>query len=206
VKPRIIAGEHRGRRLFVPKEEIRPTADRTKESLFSTLESILARVRPAAAVGSSEIWAGIRVIDFCAGTGALGLEALSRGAAWATFVDAAPACVAVIRRNLTLCDLGARARVLHADARRPPVLDPEATILFVDPPYDLDLDLVTILHAIARSRNPVGDAVLAVEHRRTVALPDTLSTWERLRERRFGETQVTLFGSGVYRPGADVAE
>ncbi len=204
MKPRIIAGEHRGRRLFVPKEEIRPTADRTKESLFSTLESILARVRPEATVGSSEIWAGIRVIDLFAGTGALGLEALSRGAAWATFIDAAPACVAVIQRNLTLCDLAARARVLQADARRPPRLDPDATILFVDPPYDLDP--VTLLQTIARARNPVGDAVLVVEHRRTVALPDTLSTWERLRERRFGETQVTLFGSGAFRPAADVAE
>lgn len=120
---RIIAGEWRGRTIEAPPGSVtRPTADRVRETLFSMLVSRL---------GSFE---GLRVADLFAGSGALGLEALSRGAAHARFVEANAMAAAAIRRNLEALSAGARAHVMIGSALLLPKAEPFDLIL-ADPPY-----------------------------------------------------------------------
>jgi 16S rRNA (guanine966-N2)-methyltransferase len=130
---RIIAGEWRGRKLAAPEgDATRPTADRTRETLFSMLVS---------RIGSFE---GLRVADLFAGSGALGLEALSRGAAHATFVEQDPAAIRAIRSNISAlraqaqCDVKAASVLTLGPAKEP--LD----ILFLDPPYGTGAGAVAI--------------------------------------------------------------
>jgi 16S rRNA (guanine966-N2)-methyltransferase len=121
---RIIAGTWRGRPLEAPAGmATRPTADRVRETLFSMLASRL---------GSFE---DLRVADLFAGSGALGLEALSRGAASATFVDSSAAAAAVIKRNADKLGAGERIRVLSSSALALPRSEP-FHLIFADPPYE----------------------------------------------------------------------
>lgn len=124
---RIVAGEQRGRRLVAPKgHSTRPTADRVRQALYNVLEH-----------GS---WgrglAGVRVLDLFAGSGALGLEALSRGAAYCLFVDQDRAARAAIERNLDDLGVSSRAKLLTADASRlGRTLEAPFDLAFLDPPY-----------------------------------------------------------------------
>ncbi|MPY94276.1 MAG: 16S rRNA (guanine(966)-N(2))-methyltransferase RsmD [Acidimicrobiia bacterium] len=124
---RVVAGTARGRRLVAPPgSRVRPTSDRVREAIFNAL-------------GSLDAVDGARVVDLFAGTGALGIEALSRGAAHVTFVDADRRAIDAVRENLAVTDVGGEAVVLAADAiehlRR---LGPGARydLAFCDPPYD----------------------------------------------------------------------
>src|SRR5688500_15703510 len=120
---RIIAGEWRGRKLVAPAGmDTRPTADRTRETLFSMLASRL---------GSFE---DLRVADLYAGSGALGLEALSRGAAFACFVEQDASAVAAIRSNAATLGAGIRAQVMSRSAATLPASQP-FDLIFADPPY-----------------------------------------------------------------------
>jgi 16S rRNA (guanine966-N2)-methyltransferase len=120
---RIIAGEWRGRSLDAPPGQgTRPTADRVRETLFSMLTSRL---------GSFD---GLRVADLFAGSGALGLEAVSRGAAFATFVEKHAAAAAAIRRNAERLGAAGRIRILGGSALALPASDP-FDLVFADPPY-----------------------------------------------------------------------
>ena len=122
---RIVAGAFKGRRLSSPKDNrIRPTSDRLRESLFNRL----------AHRGDFDI-AGARVADLFAGTGALGLEALSRGAAEAVFVEQSRAASRLIRDNIAALGLGGRAQVLAVDARKLPAAATSFDLIFLDPPY-----------------------------------------------------------------------
>src|SRR5688572_13135087 len=122
---RVIAGDARGTRLVRAPAGVRPVSDRVREGLFSSLGARLE---------------GARVLDLYAGTGAVGIEALSRGAAHATFVDRAPAAIAAVRDNLRRTGLDGRAAVLRSDVRRflerLPADPPGFDLVFVDPPYD----------------------------------------------------------------------
>lgn len=122
---RVIGGAARGRSLrSLPGRDIRPTADRVREALFNILQAEVA---------------GGRFLDLFAGTGAVGIEALSRGAAAATFVEQRRRHAALIRRNLEACGLSGRARVLEGDVlallRRAPVGEEPYGLVFLDPPY-----------------------------------------------------------------------
>jgi 16S rRNA (guanine966-N2)-methyltransferase len=120
---RIIAGEWRGRKLVAPAgRETRPTADRTRETLFSMLASRL---------GSFD---GLRVADLYAGSGALGLEALSRGASHATFVENERAAIKAIEANVATLDAAARTAMRAMSAARLPGSEP-FDLIFADPPY-----------------------------------------------------------------------
>ena len=120
---RIIAGKWRGRPLEAPPgQSTRPTADRVRETLFSML---------ASRIGSFE---HLRVADLFAGSGALGLEALSRGAASATFVEKDAAAAAAIKRNAEKLGASHRVRIIQASALELPVSDP-FDLIFADPPY-----------------------------------------------------------------------
>jgi len=168
---RVVAGLAGGRRLRAPAgRKVRPTSERVREALFNSLGSL----------GAVD---GATVVDLFAGTGALGIEALSRGAVSATFVDADLQAIRVIKDNLRVTGLGDRARVVHADVFRfladgfPDPFD----LAFADPPYAFD-DWPTLLGAL-RAR------VVAIEARSHVALAEG---WRPLRSKRYGDTVVTL--------------
>jgi 16S rRNA (guanine966-N2)-methyltransferase len=166
---RIVAGEFGGRRLRVPRDgRVRPTADRVREAWMSILASELE---------------GARILDLFAGSGALGLEALSRGAAHATFVELAPGSLEALRANVETLGVGDRATVRRGDALRfVRDLPPGAyDVAFADPPYSTDAAerLVALVRAEPFAR------ILSVEHPadRPLAGDDT---------RRYGDTAVTF--------------
>jgi 16S rRNA (guanine966-N2)-methyltransferase len=170
---RIIAGEWGGRSLRVPRDaRVRPTADRAREAWMSILQPSLA---------------GARVVDLFAGSGALGLEALSRGAAHADFVEIAPASLAALRENIAAFDAQARARVHRADALRfVTKVEPDTyDVAFADPPYRLGMAQRLVALWLQR---PFA-AILGVEHDPHEALPDGGDT------RLYGSTAITLFGA-----------
>lgn len=128
---RIVAGAWRGRALVAPAGAgTRPTADRVRQALFDMIWH--------APWGGREAVAGAAVLDAFAGTGALGLEALSRGAAAASFIEHDPAALAALRANIAACKAEASCRVLVGDALRPPPGTP-CRLVFLDPPYGKDL-------------------------------------------------------------------
>lgn len=133
---RIIAGEWRGRKLSTAEGmATRPTADRVRETLFSMLASRL---------GSFE---GLRVADLYAGSGALGLEALSRGAAFACFVEQDPRAIAAIRSNLGVLGADERARVLARSVEALPASEP-FDLVFADPPYERGSGSAAVAHIL----------------------------------------------------------
>jgi 16S rRNA (guanine966-N2)-methyltransferase len=126
---RVVAGRHRGRRLLAPPgETVRPTSDRAREALFN----ILSHGRLAA---EGIPFAGAAVLDAFAGTGAVGLEALSRGAAEAAFIEQDREALATLRRNIAMLGEGDRARIVPGDATRPPRAPSAYALAFLDPPY-----------------------------------------------------------------------
>ncbi|MBW3626137.1 MAG: 16S rRNA (guanine(966)-N(2))-methyltransferase RsmD [Actinobacteria bacterium] len=169
---RVVAGRARGRRLVSPRgRTVRPTSDRVREATFNALSSLDALEDAS-------------VLDLFAGSGALGIEALSRGAAAATFVDHDPAALAAVRANLATTGLAAAATVVRSEASRFVASGPgRFDVALLDPPYDFDgsswsglLDLV--------------DAGLAVlESDREI---DPGERWEPVRVKRYGATVVTL--------------
>lgn len=152
---RVIAGSARGRKLRAPPGRgVRPTADRVKEALFSSLGAAIP---------------GARVLDLYAGSGALAIEALSRGAAWATLVERDGAVAAVAAANLAHAGVGERAELLHMDAARF-VRDPRRgpfDVLFLDPPYDEPLPgLYRTVVALHRAGGLATGATVVVERDR----------------------------------------
>jgi 16S rRNA (guanine966-N2)-methyltransferase len=126
---RIVGGRHRGRRLVAPPgETVRPTSDRAREALFNILSH-----GDFATAGSP--FADANVLDAFAGTGAFGLEALSRGAAAAAFIETDRAALAALRRNLATLDEEDAAYVVGGDATRPPRAPYACAVAFLDPPY-----------------------------------------------------------------------
>ena len=166
---RIVGGEFRGRRLAIPKDpRVRPTADRVREAWMSILQDAIP---------------GARVLDLYAGSGALGLEALSRGAAGAEFVELAPASLAALRQNLDALGVESRATIHRGEALRfagrlPPV---SFDIAFADPPYDRD----DAARLVALFRQAPFARILAVEHPARTELTGD-------ETRRYGDTAITF--------------
>ena len=160
---RIVAGSAKGRTLAVPKSGTRPTSERVREALFSRLDHM-------------NVLEGATVLDLFAGTGALGLEALSRGAARATLVEKASAAARVASANVRAT--GLPARVVTADvraylgARSGEALTGENDLVFIDPPYDIpEGDMTTVLSALAPWVGP--DSLIVVERSTRAPAP----TW-----------------------------
>jgi 16S rRNA (guanine966-N2)-methyltransferase len=168
---RIIAGKWRGRRINAPSgDRVRPTGDRVREAWMNIVQPWLP---------------GARVLDLFAGSGALGLEALSRGAEVVDFVDDAPKSLQLIRANADLLGAGSEAVTHRADALKyVERLTPHAyDVAFADPPYDFGVATQLAEHWLT---TPFSD-ILGVEHRATERLPET---GER---RKYGGTVVTIF-------------
>lgn len=140
---RIIAGDHRSRRVAVPSVGTRPMADRVRESLFAVLAPRIA---------------GARFADLCAGSGAVGIEALSRGAAHAWFIERSREALAVIHKNLTMLKLTDRATVVGADVLEAlNVSDTTFDLIVADPPYDDRAVTEGILARCAATGGPLAD-------------------------------------------------
>ncbi|MEA2662354.1 MAG: hypothetical protein QOH08_1926 [Chloroflexota bacterium] len=169
---RVIAGEAKGRRLVVPKGGgTRAATDRIRETLFAILEPVLADAE---------------VLDLFAGAGTLGIEALSRGAARATFVDRAPTAIAALRTNLETTGFGARATVVRADALAYLDGPVRADIAFCDPPFaDVALHGAVLAKVAAPERLVVARALR--KH-----LPDIPPTLRIARTKEIGEETLLL--------------
>lgn len=180
---RIIAGAWRGRPLVAPEgRATRPTSDRAREGLFSMLQSRL---------GTFE---GLRVADLFAGTGALGLEALSRGAAFCTFVDSDRNAIVALQRNLAAFDARERADVRSQAIEYAPPPPAPCDIVLMDPPYGTGLAET----ALARVANPGWVAPGGFVSIETAGEPLTLPPgFETAAERRFGKAYLTLFRRAV---------
>lgn len=185
---RIVAGTLRGRALATPKDErTRPTSDRVRESMFNILAHGAARVDLT----------GARVIDLFAGTGALGIEAVSRGAAFALFVEEDPAARAVIRTNVESFGLTGQTKIFRRDATD---LGPAAQLgqfdlALLDPPYGSGLGDRALASLLAGGwLRPGAMAVLEERVGASVLVPQGLSQVDR---RTYGETQVLFLKSPV---------
>ncbi|OYX23496.1 MAG: 16S rRNA (guanine(966)-N(2))-methyltransferase RsmD [Rhodobacterales bacterium 32-66-7] len=181
---RIIGGTRRGLRLTGVGEgdveaHLRPTSDRVREAIFNLLIN----------GGHGNPVAGARVLDLFAGTGALGLEALSRGAAEVTFVDDGAKALALLRANIARMRAGGETRVLRLDATRlGKAPNAPFTLVFLDPPYG----------------KAMGEAALAAAHMGGWLAPEAMIVWEEstapvpppgfrsIDQRRYGDTLVTL--------------
>lgn len=184
---RIVAGRHRGRQLESPDDlPVRPTSDRARESLFNILEH--GRLAPG---GLSPV-RGARVLDAFCGTGALGLEALSRGAAHAVFIDSDPAALKLARRNAAKLGETARATFLLADATHPPPPAGGAcTLVFVDPPYDAELVGPTLSALLQRGWLAPGAVAIAETQRRTD--PAAIGGLQIVDDRHYGKARVVFY-------------
>ena len=179
---RIVAGNLRGRKLAsVNGLRIRPTADRVREALFNILDR-----RPVEAA----------VLDLFAGTGALGIEALSRDARIAVFVENGTQTLAALRKNIGLCRIEARSRVIRWDIRKnlnclktyPRYFD----LVFMDPPYRQSLVQPTFNHLLD-IRTLAPQALVVVEHDPTEIIRPPASTLAGVDSRRYGRTQLSFF-------------
>lgn len=188
---RIIAGLHKGRRLLSPQtDEVRPTSGRVKEALFSILGDRIAEAT---------------VLDLFAGTGAIGIEALSRGAARVIFVESHPISLKLLQANLTQCGLlensdiypaGARA-FLKQGSHREKTFD----IIFADPPYRED-SVNTVLPLLGQSAMMLPHTVVILEHLTKYQIPPHVGPLNRVRQYRYGDTTLSLFRLAEKAPGS----
>jgi 16S rRNA (guanine966-N2)-methyltransferase len=188
---RIVAGRFRGRPIATPAHEgLRPTSDRVREAVFN----ILAHSIDGFAVD------GARVVDLFAGTGALGLEALSRGAAFCLFIDTEAEARGLIRRNVEAFGLTGESKIFRRDATDLGTAGPRdvANLAFLDPPYGLGLGDVALASLVTGGWLAPG-AVVVVEERDgvVVQLPVGLIEFDR---RRYGDTQVIFARFGQVGP------
>lgn len=176
---RVIAGTLGGRRLEgPPRTGVRPTSDRVREALFEVL---------GAAVEDA------RVLDLYSGTGAVGIEALSRGATWCDFVESDPKAQAVIRENLTRTALLDVTKLYPiAVARALSRLQGPYDLVVADPPYEYDRAESELTQVIT-SGLLSPDGILAVEHSQRKPWPQALGGRAQLASRRYGDTRVTLY-------------
>jgi 16S rRNA (guanine966-N2)-methyltransferase len=179
---RVIAGSHKGRRLLSPAaNDIRPTSGRVKEALFSILGDRIS---------------GASMLDLFAGTGAIGIEALSRGAARAIFVEAHPASLKLLKTNLDQCGLFGNTEVYPGELRT--FLQHAARtgltfdIIFADPPY-CDDSASTLLPLLGQSAMILPHTVVILEHPTKHQIPPQVGPLNRVRQYRYGDTSLSLF-------------
>ena len=177
---RVITGSARGRRLNAPKGlDTRPTSDRVKEAMFSIIQFEVQEAE---------------VLDLFAGSGQLGIEALSRGARRAVMVDQSGEAMSTIADNLDHTQLRDRARMVQADCSSFLRNDPcEYDVAFLDPPYGQD-KLSAVIELVAKRMRPGG--IILCECRRGETLPETAGILTSRRDYRYGKTQVTTYRGG----------
>ncbi len=183
---RIAGGEFRGRVLHAPKGlDVRPTQDRVREALFSMLQNEIG---------------GTRFLDLFAGSGSVGLEALSRGAATATFVEQSPQSLASITKNIAMLKAELRCSVIRADvyawlaAAHGSFDGLDFDIAYADPPYALGAErgYADMLERLANG-GFVKSGGLFVAEMRHGQMPDVSPSWELCRDRTYGQTRLAVY-------------
>jgi len=182
---RIVAGRHRGRRIAAPEgHDVRPTSDRAREGLFNILEH-----GSFTADGTSPL-IDARVLDVFAGSGALGLEALSRGAAHVTCIETSAVARSTLRANAKALGETARVTVLQGDATKPPTATEPCHLVLMDPPYRSGL-AAPALAALAERGWLAGGAICVAEISAAEAL-DPAAGFTPLDERRYGKAKIVF--------------
>lgn len=180
---RVIAGQFKGRRLFSPPRGVRPALDQVKEAVFNILAPVVE---------------GAAVLDLFAGTGSIGIEALSRGARSCTFVESQKEVAEVLRRNLERCRIEENVEVLTVPVERAlPILKKRGErydLLFVDPPYDRGW-VQEILPLIGTGDWSFPGSTMVVEHSPREKVDEEYGCW-RLRDQRvYGQTRISFLDS-----------
>lgn len=177
---RVITGDFKGRRLYGPNGNwLRPTSDKIKGFIFAVLADQVI---------------GAEVMDLFAGTGALGIEALSRGANQATFVEISHRAITLIKKNLELVKAQARCKIVRSNAytfvtKIAP--DPPFDLVFADPPYQ-DNRLEELVGIVLKAESMAPGGILVLEHSSFHSLSG-LTIWPPYKERIFGDTAITFF-------------
>ncbi|MCS7253306.1 MAG: 16S rRNA (guanine(966)-N(2))-methyltransferase RsmD [Armatimonadota bacterium] len=180
---RIISGRLRGRKLVAPdSKELRPTSDAAREALFNILRERVV---------------GCRFLDVCAGVGTVGLEALSRGATRATFIERDAACIAALKRNIAKCGCEQMAKVIRSDAllalKRLVKLGEKFDIIFADPPYEGRLAL-KLLQLVSENTGLLADSGLVIiQHSERQHLPVECGQLKLLKRHRVGENAFSFY-------------
>lgn len=184
---RVVGGEHSGRRLRGPAGPgTRPTADRVREAIFALLGDLVP---------------GARVLDLYAGTGALAIEALSRGARHADLVEVGPRACVIIRHNLALASVADRARVLRLSVERAlPVLVGPYDLVLADPPY-AEADVPGLLGRLDSEGLVAPEGRIVVEHSSRLVAPDKAAGFGLWKRRRYGDATVS-----IYRPAPETQD
>jgi len=185
---RIIAGKFRGRNLKSPPSlEVRPTSDRLRETLFNIIAPRIA---------------GVRFLDLCAGSGAVGIEAISRGATHATFVDSSRAMCALIKSNLELCRIErSESDVIQSEAldylRRFVSKQPDSgkpwDIVFFDPPYATEHSLILDFFGARSSSLLNAKGLMIAEHHHKTNLPEETGSLVRYRVLKQGDSALSFY-------------
>jgi 16S rRNA (guanine966-N2)-methyltransferase len=177
---RVIAGTAKGHQLKVPKgTNIRPATDLVRGAIFSILEN------------TASDWA--QVLDLFSGSGALGIEALSRGAGWVDFVEKNPRCCGIIRQNLEKTKLAAQAHIYCCSVVKAiSFLDKEYSIILMDPPYS-DQSIGNILAQLATSKLIGADSTLVVTHSPHLSLNSTYPPLSLIKEHRHGDSCIAVY-------------
>jgi 16S rRNA (guanine966-N2)-methyltransferase len=177
---RVIAGKAKGHPLKVPKgTNIRPATDLVRGAIFSILEN------------TTNNWA--QVLDLFAGSGALGIEALSRGAGWVDFVEQEPRCCGIIRQNLEKTRLAAQTHIYCCSvAKALSFLDKEYSIILMDPPYS-DSSIGSLVTQLAASRLVGTNTIVVVTHSPHLPLSSTYGPLFMTKERRHGDSCIAVY-------------
>jgi 16S rRNA (guanine(966)-N(2))-methyltransferase RsmD len=180
---RIIAGKAKGHQVKVARGRItRPATDLVRGAIFSILENTASN------------WS--QVLDLFSGSGALGIEALSRGAGWVDFVERVPRCCDIIRQNLEKTRLTLQAHVYCCSvAKAVSFLDKEYGIILMDPPYS-NLSIGNLLAQIATSKLLGANSVLVVTHSPHLLLDSTYFPLKLTKERRHGDSCIAIYQKG----------
>ena len=180
---RVITGTARGRKLGqLQGMDTRPTTDQVKESIFNIIQFDIE---------------GRRVLDLFGGTGQLGIEALSRGAASCTFVDQRKDAVSLIRSNLKLCQLSDKARVVQGEALSfLSTVREQYHLVFLDPPYQTDL-LENAIKKIAEIDMLTENGIIICESPADKVLPELPHPYHKGREYRYGKIKITVYRKEV---------
>lgn len=180
---RIIAGQFKGRKLLTPEtSDIRPTSDRTRESIFN----LLMHGRYA-----GEHIIDCHVLDLCCGTGAMGLEALSRGARIATFVDQDKRSLELAKKNALHCNVTSSSFFVQADASKLPAAREPVSLVLMDAPYATPL-IAPAYAALVRGNWLAANALIVAEQSRDAVVP-VLEGTELIDERQYGKPKVLIY-------------
>ncbi|MDD4692107.1 MAG: 16S rRNA (guanine(966)-N(2))-methyltransferase RsmD [Eubacterium aggregans] len=182
---RVIAGEKRGMRLYEPGDErIRPTTDKIKGAIFNTIQMRLD--------GESIF------VDLFGGSGAMGIEALSRGAREAWFFDVDTESIRLIEKNVEKAGFGNRARIGRMSAKagidRLAQGGVSCDFVFMDPPYVKGEESIALIEAMANKKILKSEGIIMMEHEKSVIMPLTICNFVKTKEKKYGNTVISYYG------------